>query len=113
LIDFSNQSMHNCTITINNGNEYKVTANWIHNQDLDYWKNWNCNAGVTRILISDNDVYSGECKNDYLGTVDDWNLKKVLSVCKRERCTGCTNDLMVEKYAPVPTHSSKETKHSS
>jgi hypothetical protein len=43
------------------------------------------------------DVYSGECKNDYLGNL--FKDFKILdeNICKRDRCTGCTDDLIIKK----------------
>jgi len=46
-------------------------------------------------------VYSGECKNDYLGHIDrDWNLQQP-APCRRQTCTGCTDDLLVAKQNVV------------
>jgi hypothetical protein len=99
LSKFENQKNHNCKITTDQGNEYLVYANWMHNEEIDNFKNWKCDAGVTRISIDANlNVYSGECKNDYLGNAQsDFELNQQ-TVCKRERCTGCTDDLMVKKH---------------
>lgn len=81
------------------GQDYLVSANWIHNQDLDHWKDWECSAGVTRIMIDENfDVYSGECLNDYLGNLTAaWNIINRFTVCKQYRCSGCTDDLLISK----------------
>lgn len=46
-------------------------------------------------------VYSGECRHDYLGSaLGDFNLVEE-TICRRDVCSGCTDDLMVEKHAPV------------
>jgi hypothetical protein len=46
------------------------------------------------------DVWSGECKNDFLGNaLTQWTVK-THAVCKRETCTGCTDDLLTTKYQP-------------
>jgi len=80
-----------------------VFANWIHNNDLDHWNGWQCNAGVTRISIDKQcDVYSGECHNDFLGNAlaGDLKLLSEPTTCQQSRCTGCTDDLMVKKQKP-------------
>lgn len=82
---------------------FSVFANWIHNSNLDQWQGWHCDAGRTRLYINKNgDAYSGECQNDLLGNVFDGSFKinTQPTVCKRNRCTGCTDDLMVAKYQP-------------
>lgn len=88
-------------INLSNGEEFLVYANWVHNQNIDDFKDWYCEAGITRLVIdSSGDVFSGECENSYLGNLNtDWNLlNRSDAVCKRSRCTGCTDDLIVKKY---------------
>jgi hypothetical protein len=98
-LKFENQLYYNCTIKLSTGETYSVGANWIHNQQLDFWKGWECDAGHTRIHIdSDFTVLSGECSNDNLGNLlTGWQLFSGPSICKRERCTGCTDDLLIFK----------------
>ena len=90
---------YNCKVTLDNGATKFLDANWLHNNNHDNWKEWDCFAGVDRIFISaDGTVYSGECCNDILGNIDaGWNLLENPTVCKRNRCTGCTDDLIVTK----------------
>ena len=97
--NFENHENYNCNITLDSGDEYKVYANWIHNQGLDRWQGWHCDAGHTRFYIDKNfDIWSGECKNDYLGNAtSNWNLKTD-TICNRVTCTGCTDDLLTHKY---------------
>jgi hypothetical protein len=100
LSNFENHKNYNCIITLDSGDEYKVYANWIHNQGLDHWQGWHCDAGHTRFHIDKNfDIWSGECKNDHLGNIanDDWNIK-TNTICNRSTCTGCTDDLLTHKY---------------
>ena len=98
-ISFSDKdhNNHNCTIIFDDGSSMKVFADWLHNTNNDHWKGWKCDAGVNRISIMDNfDVYSGRCKNDYLGNImSDWTLLDD-NVCKRDRCNLCTDDLMIK-----------------
>tara|TARA_B110000503_G_C6984776_1_gene344769 strand:+ start:502 stop:804 length:303 start_codon:yes stop_codon:yes gene_type:complete len=98
MLDHKN---HNCEVFFEDGTSAKVYANWIHNNNLDLWQGWSCAAGADRILITEDlDIYSGECKNDYLGNLNsEWNLIEK-PICKRARCTGCTDDLLVKKSKP-------------
>jgi hypothetical protein len=96
---FENQENYNCRVITDSGEEYLVYANWLHNQGLDLWKGWTCEAGATRLLIDKNlKVYSGECKNDLLGSAIDEFKVLEHTICKQERCTGCTDDLIVAKH---------------
>jgi len=94
---------HNTTVYFEDGDCLEVYANQLHNKNLDYWEGWQCSAGMNRIMIDDkNNVWSGECENDFLGNLDDKSfvLFKEFTTCKRERCTGCTDDLIIEKFKP-------------
>ena len=95
---FENHSNYNCSIALDNGDEYRVFANWIHNEKLDNWQGWHCSAGHTRFYIDKNfDIYSGECQNDQLGNVlESWTTTNG-TICRRETCTGCTDDLITAK----------------
>ncbi len=101
-MEFSDQLYYNCSIKLTNGKSYNVNANWIHNQQLDFWKDWECDAGYSRLHIdSDFTVFSGECLNDKLGNLlTEWQLFEKPSICKKERCTGCTDDLLIFKKEP-------------
>ena len=73
---FENELFYNCKVELNNGETYLIQANTLHNQQLDYWKGWNCYTGSNRLYI-DNDlkVYNGECLTDLLGSLDtNWDL---------------------------------------
>lgn len=98
-----NHSNYNCEITLEDGEQYRVYANWLSNNQLHAWHGWHCEAGATRIMIDKNlNVWSGECKNDRLGSVDlDWKLLEHHSVCHRDSCTGCTEDLLTAKWQPL------------
>lgn len=94
-----NHKNYNCRVTTELSEEFLVYANWIHNEQLDNWKGWQCEAGASRLMIDKNfNVYSGECKNDSLGNaLTDFTLLEH-TVCKQDRCTGCTDDLIVAKH---------------
>lgn len=97
---FENHFYYNCEILLSNDEKYRVDANDIHNGQLDQWKDWSCNAGFHRISIDKNfNVYSGECHNDYLGNIKTgWVPFKEPTTCKQDRCTGCTDDLLIGKH---------------
>lgn len=98
MLEFKNHNNYNCQITTESGETYLIYANWLHNEKLDNWLGWSCEAGVTRLLIDkDLKVYSGECKNDYLGSAIDGFELLDYAICKQIRCTGCTDDLVVAK----------------
>ena len=90
---------YNCEITVDSGETYRVYANWLHNENLDHWQDFECDAGKTRLFIDSNfNVYSGECMNDHLGhALNGFTVFREPTTCKKERCTGCTDDLTVTK----------------
>lgn len=99
MSNFENHKNYNCKITLDSGSEFKVYANWIHNNNLDNWQGWHCDAGHTRLHIDKNfNVWSGECYNDHLGNALDTWEPKLDTICKRDTCTGCTDDLMTAKH---------------
>lgn len=95
---FENHDNYNCEVTLDSGEQFRVYANWIHNNDLDHWQGWHCEAGHTRFYIDKHfDIWSGECQNDHLGLVlGEWSVKTD-TVCQQSTCTGCTDDLITEK----------------
>lgn len=99
---FKNDDNYNIQITLTDGNTYRIYANFLHNETLDRWQGWHCQAGANRIYIDKNlDVWSGQCKNDYQGNMTtEWSLYQNHTVCKQDRCTGCTDDLAVTKWQP-------------
>jgi hypothetical protein len=101
-LTFTNHQYYNCRIYLDDQTEFLVDANWLHNNNLDQWQNWQCNAGADRIYIDPvGDVYSGECKNDHLGHIDQgWDLQQSAQ-CRRKTCTGCADDLLVAKQNVV------------
>jgi hypothetical protein len=99
LKKFENHSNYNCKITLDNGEQYLVYGNWLHNEDLDHWRGWHCDAGYTKFYIDKNfDVWDGQCQNRKLGNVfEEWNIVDN-NVCQRDTCFVCTEDLIVKKY---------------
>lgn len=78
----------------------------MHNQKIDNFKGWRCDAGVTRISIDQvGQIFSGECHNDNLGNLNTgWELlEESVAICKRDRCGGCADDLMTKKCAITGT----------
>lgn len=98
-MQFKDQENYNCEIKTNEGNTYRVYANWIHNKSLDQWNNWHCATGSTRLYIDKNfNVFNGECMVTNLGNaITGFDLVDH-TVCTKPRCTGCTDDLVTKKY---------------
>lgn len=96
---FEDHQYYNCEISLSTGDKYRVSANWLHNEKLDKWHGWSCDAGFKRISIDKNfNVHSGQCENDKLGNIfTEWQPFKEPGICKQIRCTGCTDDLIVTK----------------
>jgi hypothetical protein len=98
-LDINDHLHYNCEVILDTGDKYKIDANWMHNQQLDNWQSWLCDAGHLRLHIDENlDVFSGECLNDKLGNVlTDFTPFTQPMPCKQTRCTGCTDDLIQHK----------------
>jgi hypothetical protein len=98
-LEFENHQYYNCKITLDDGREFNVNANWLHNNQLDLWQGWACDAGRLRLSVNHKfDVYSGVCENDFLGNLfGSWQPLSSPTVCKRARCDGCTDDLLISK----------------
>lgn len=96
---FENHLFYNCRVYLDDGTSFVMDANWLHNNNLDQWKDWNCYAGKDRLYIDPTGkIFGAECENDFIGHIDqDWELFEQPTVCKRTRCSGCADDLMVEK----------------
>lgn len=97
---------NNCQIELDNGEKYLIYAPWMHNQHIDNFKGWRCDAGVTRISIDQTgQVFSGECRDSDLGNlITGWQLlEESDAICKRDTCAGCADDLMTKKYAITGT----------
>jgi len=104
LKDWADHENYNCEITLADGRQYRVYANWLHNERLDNWQGWHCAAGSQRIYIDRNlQVFGGECLNDTLGSALGRFDLLTKTICKRPTCTGCTDDLMVEKHQVQPS----------
>lgn len=98
---FENHKNYNCKIITDDNQEFYVYANWIHNSGLDHWKGWTCHAGYTRLHIDKNlNVWSGVCENDFLGSATSNFYTNTPTICQRETCIGCTDDLLTRKNQP-------------
>ena len=97
-----NHSNYNCKVTTSNGEESLIYANWLNNEHQNFWKDWHCQVGTERFYIDqDLQVFSGECKNNYLGSIlSDFEPLPNGTKCSRDRCNGCTDDLMTAKHHP-------------
>lgn len=96
-----NHKNYNCIVTTDTEEQFHLYANWLHNNDCNYFQGWECEAGITRLHIDKNlNVFSGECKNNFLGDIENFSPLET-NICARERCTGCTDDLIVAKQMRV------------
>jgi hypothetical protein len=91
------EKYYNCIVLDENNKEYKINSKQFYNLNLHNFFNWQCNAGVDSIYIENDLVYGGECQNDLLGTIQNWELLKKPTTCSRQFCSGCTIDLMIVK----------------
>jgi hypothetical protein len=98
LKNHKNHKNYNCCATTDSGKEYLIYAGWLYNNNQANFRGWHCDAGTTRLYIdSDLELYSGECKNNHLGSVvGDFKLLDN-NICIRDTCTSCTDDLVVAK----------------
>ena len=96
---FEDHSNYNCVVVTDAGTEHRMYANWLHNNNLDRWQGWACDAGNTRFYIDKNfNVWSGECRNNLLGNaLTEWQ-PKTDTICLQTTCTGCTDDLLTRKH---------------
>ena len=98
-MQYPTHEFYNCELTLCDQQKFRVDAQWLHNQNLDSWLGWQCEAGLSRLYIdTDNNVYGGQCQNDHLGNLTSgWQLLDQPTVCHRSRCSPCTDDLIVAK----------------
>lgn len=98
--NWTNDINFNCRIFLEDGQEFLIFGNRLHNLELDYWKGWTCMAGTKRLHIDKNfDVYSAKCFNDFIGNaITGFDIFENGTICTREHCTGCIEDLIIEKY---------------
>lgn len=92
---------YNVQVTFEDNSTTLIYANRLNNENLNYWQGWQCSVGVTGINIYKDEIYSGECRNNWLGSFGTgWNLLENPTICNLERCTGCTADLIQLKWKP-------------
>lgn len=100
ILKFKNNPYYNCQVEYINGDCVNIAAIDLHMNNLDYWHDWWCAAGRDRIYVDDQlNIWSGECKNDQLGSAlnDELKLLENGTICQRNRCSYCDDDLMVSK----------------
>jgi hypothetical protein len=104
-LKFENHHYYNCQIELDSGDTFRVSANWLHNNQLDHWQGWLCDAGYLRLHIDkDFNVHSAVCQNQSLGNLfGEWQVLDQPGMCQRERCVGCTDDLLIGKHAVPAT----------
>lgn len=96
---YQNHTNYNCKIELDNGEVFSVYSQWLCNQQLFYWKNWECNAGFKRMYINANEeVFGGICQNEKLGDLKSgWELLTGPTICQQDHCSPNTDDLVVFK----------------
>ena len=85
-----------CIVVLKDGATIEANSLDLFRKDLHHFKGWTCTAGTDSILIeSDFQVWSGICRIDNLGNLfdDDFNLLQSPTVCTKDQCTTCENDL--------------------
>jgi MoaA/NifB/PqqE/SkfB family radical SAM enzyme len=98
-LTYQNHINYNCEITLEDGETFKVYSQWLNNEELNYWKGWECSAGRLAIVIKPNDdVYGCVKKHDYLGNLNnEWDLMKSPVICRFDRCAVNTLELSLPK----------------
>jgi hypothetical protein len=91
---------YNAIAVTEDGQEYLIFSERLHNENLDNWKGWNCAAGYNYLVIdAESNVYGSMCKNDYLGNLNsEFQILNTYTICKRDRCILCAPDLSVSKF---------------
>lgn len=97
---YTHASNYNVIATDANGDTHLMFASQLNEYNLHYWKGWSCNAGVDHIYVTETgDIYGGLCENDYLGNLhEEYALLNSPTECKREKCSSCTDDLLIDKH---------------
>jgi MoaA/NifB/PqqE/SkfB family radical SAM enzyme len=89
----------NAIVELANGESIAIDAVQLVDKNLTNFKGWQCYAGVERMYIDPQfKVYSGQCRNDYIGELFDNNLSLFTepTVCKQEKCV-CVADIFTTK----------------
>jgi hypothetical protein len=96
---------YNCIVTAQDGTVRRLYANWLHNNDQDFYTGWQCSAGESRFYIDSKfEVWSGQCRNNHLGNIlSEWDPLENGAICQKQRCGGCTDDLVTKKYKQATT----------
>ena len=94
---------YNCIAEDEQGRLYKIHADQLRNKQMNHFLGWKCDAGVSRLFIDvDQTVWSGACRNTRLGDATGWQLLDSPDTCRRSKCSGCTDDLIVKKQVALP-----------
>ena len=89
---------YNCIAEDENGRLYKIHADQLRNKGMNHFLGWECDVGISRIFIDvDQTIWSGACHNTKLGEGTDWQLLDSPDICRRDKCSGCTDDLLIRK----------------
>lgn len=99
-LSIQHKENYNVSVIDEDGEEHLCHANDLQEWDIHHFKDWKCQAGVKYLYVTENgDAWGSQCENDYLGNVYEHVVMLCgWTVCKQEKCTGCTNDLAVKKH---------------
>ena len=101
MIKLKNDENYNCTVFYDDGETSKIFSTALNANNLDNFKNWQCEAGFSRIYIhADGSVWSSECNNDYLGSLVDQSFALLTNptTCQLNNCVTSADELMLKKY---------------
>lgn len=99
MSEYKLDKYHNIKVFTQSGNIYYIYANRLSNHKLHNFNNWLCNSGSDSLFVSfTGEIFNGQCLNNKLGTIDNFEIFDEAIVCKKSRCSGCTTDLSMEKY---------------
>jgi organic radical activating enzyme len=91
---------NNISILSNENKIYSIHPLKIRHYNKNHFKGWQCYQGLKNLSIKvDGSIYGAHCKQEYLGSVYDFENMKWLdapSVCDQDSCT-CVPDMSIDK----------------
>jgi hypothetical protein len=90
----------NCVVEFDSGESLSIGSADLSQDGMHAWKDWHCCAGHHMLHINtDLTVFGCNAQNDYLGNLgQDWNILPSPTVCNRNKCSTCIDDLMISKW---------------
>ena len=100
MTKLKNEVNYNCTVYYDDGDQSTIFSTALNSNNLDAFKGWSCEAGFSRIYIhADGTVWSSECNNDYLGSLNDNSFALLTNptICCLDNCVTSADELMLKK----------------